>query len=402
MKNTPLNGTKLAVLFMLTYMVSYLTRTNYGAVVVEMVSDTGYTKAALSAALTGSFITYGTGQILVGYLGDRIQPKKLVSLGLLVTVAMNLLLPLCRSPWQMTLIWSINGFAQAFMWPPLTKLMVCSFTGAAYSRAMVMVSYGSSIGTIVVFLLSPLLISLLGWRYVFWFCAICGGVMILAWNRWCVELPAAEAVVHVKQTGTGKFTVTPMLLVIMLAIVFQGALRDGVTTWTPSYISEIYNLGSETAILSSVILPLFGMACHTLASWLFERVFRNPLISGGVLFGCSAAAAVGLYFMTGNQAIGSVLCLAALSGGMHGVNLMLICMIPRYFRERGHVSLVSGLLNSCTYIGSAVSTFGVALLTERIGWKPTVGLWAVTAIVGTALCLAAVPSWKRSMESVRK
>ena len=47
-------------------------------------------------ALTGSFITYGTGQIISGVLGDRISPKKLVSRGLLVTVLMNVLLPFLR------------------------------------------------------------------------------------------------------------------------------------------------------------------------------------------------------------------------------------------------------------------------------------------------------------------
>jgi len=395
MTNRKKGPLSLALLFMLTYMVSYLTRTNYGAVVVEMVSATGHSKSALSAALTGSFITYGLGQILVGWLGDRIQPKKLVTLGLGVTVAMNLLLPFCAAPWQMAVVWSCNGFAQAFMWPPITKLMVYQFQGEEYSRAMVLVSYGSSMGTILVFLLSPVLIALLGWRWVFWFCGLCGLLMLLGWNKWCPELAVSGSLEEKRGASSGKFRLSPMLATVMLAIVFQGALRDGVTTWTPSYISEMYHLGNETAILTSVFLPLFGMACHTLASWLFEKVFRNPLISGGAMFGAGAVAAVALYLFTGNQAVGSVVCLAALTGCMHGVNLMLICIIPRYFRESGHVSLISGLLNSCTYVGSAISTYGVAVLTEQVGWKPTVGLWALIAAAGTVLCFAALPAWKR-------
>ena len=68
----------MALLFAITYMVSYITRTNYGAIVSNMVEQTGYTKDLLSMALTGSFITYGTGQIVSGILGDRFSPKKLV------------------------------------------------------------------------------------------------------------------------------------------------------------------------------------------------------------------------------------------------------------------------------------------------------------------------------------
>ena len=55
--------TRIAVLFTLMYMISYITRINYGAIISEMVTDTGYTKDLLSLALTGSFITYGAGQI---------------------------------------------------------------------------------------------------------------------------------------------------------------------------------------------------------------------------------------------------------------------------------------------------------------------------------------------------
>ena len=106
------------LLFALTYMVSYMTRINFGAVISAIVEQTGMTKTMLSYAVTGSAITYGLGQILCGYIGDRISPKRLVFIGLLTTVCMNLLIPLCRNNVQMTVVWCINGLAQACMWPP--------------------------------------------------------------------------------------------------------------------------------------------------------------------------------------------------------------------------------------------------------------------------------------------
>ena len=397
MKTKAVSGRKLSILFMLTYMVSYLTRTNYGGIIVEMVSATGFSKAALSVALTGSFITYGAGQIIVGILGDRIQPKKLVTLGLLVTVAMNIVVPFCTAPWQMALLWSVNGFAQAFMWPPIVKLMVSLLNEKEYRQGSVLVSFGGSIGTILIFLLSPAVISIGGWKWVFWGAAACGVLMILAWNVWCPELPKAAITVQKQETASDGFRLTPLLLMIMVAIVLQGALRDGVTTWTPSYISEIYHLGNGTAILSSVILPLFGMLCHAVASWLYSRFHGNPILCGGVMFGAGTAAAFLLYFLTGKFAVPSLLSIAMLAGCMHGVNLMLISMVPRFYRNTGRVSFVSGLLNAYTYVGSAASTYGIALLTEQVGWKPTILVWAVIALCGTALCLGAVPAWKRKM-----
>ena len=54
------------VLFTLTYMVSYMTRINLGAVITAIVEESGMPKTMLSAAVTGSAIPYGVGQILSG------------------------------------------------------------------------------------------------------------------------------------------------------------------------------------------------------------------------------------------------------------------------------------------------------------------------------------------------
>ncbi len=115
--------TSLTVLFMITYMVSYITRINYGAVISEMETESGISRTLLSMALTGSFITYGAGQIISGILGDRFSPKKIIAIGLVATSAMNVLIPLCENAYQMLAVWCVNGFAQALMWPPMVRLL---------------------------------------------------------------------------------------------------------------------------------------------------------------------------------------------------------------------------------------------------------------------------------------
>ena len=63
--------TRLMLLFMATYLVSYLTRVNYAAVVTEIADAEGMLRSVASLALTGSAVTYGVGQLLSGWLGDR-------------------------------------------------------------------------------------------------------------------------------------------------------------------------------------------------------------------------------------------------------------------------------------------------------------------------------------------
>ena len=157
----------ISVIFALIYMVSYLTRVNFGAIISEMERATGVGKNMLSLSLTGSFVTYAAGQVISGILVDRFSPKKMISVGLLLTTGMNFLIPLCNSPYLMLVVWCINGFAQSMMWPPIVKMMTGLFDGEEYRKAAAIVSWGSSVGTMLVYLISPMVILMLDWRWVF-------------------------------------------------------------------------------------------------------------------------------------------------------------------------------------------------------------------------------------------
>lgn len=83
----------ISIFFMLCYFISYVTRINYGAIISEMESARHISKSLLSLALSGSAVTYAAGQIISGYLGDKFQPKRLIFIGLLTTVATNIAVP---------------------------------------------------------------------------------------------------------------------------------------------------------------------------------------------------------------------------------------------------------------------------------------------------------------------
>lgn len=393
---------ELVLLFTFLYFTSYITRINYGAVISEMEKTTEMTRTMLSMALTGSFITYGAGQIVSGICGDRFSPKRLITYGLCLTVLMNVLIPFCPNAYIMLGVWCVNGFAQAFMWPPLVKLMTTLLTEEDYKASSVKVSWGSSFGTIAVYLLSPVIIALSGWKAVFFVSAICGIVMILVWNRFCIDIEVKPntAVKSVKETNVAKprhMLFNPLMICVMLAIVLQGMLRDGVTTWMPSYISETYDLSNIVAILTGVVMPIFSILTFQVTSRLYRKVLTNPMTCAGVIFGVGAIASLALVFFTGKNAALSVAFSALLTGSMHGVNLILICMVPAFFNKYGNVSTVSGILNSCTYVGSAISTYGIALISEKFSWSFTLLIWLIIALFGTLLCLVNIIPWRKKM-----
>lgn len=391
-----LSSGAVAYLFMITYVISYVTRINYSAVLVEMVATTSFTKTALSVALTGNFIAYGTGQIISGFIGDKMQPKNLAFAGLGLSVLMNIAIPFCANPTWMAVFWSINGFAQAMIWPPMVRLMVNIFEGDEYRKASVKVSYGSSIGTVAVFLMAPLLISLWGWKSVFFVSAFFGVIMSVVWILLCPKVKSENnPEKSVEKAEKSAFKMDLVFILIMFAIVLQGALRDGVTTWTPTYIDDMFKLGSALAILTSVVLPIFSMFCHGFGGWLYYKVLKSPILASGMFFALGGLAAFLLFVTNGASVVVSIICIALLVGAMHGVNLMLICMVPSFYKKTGKISLISGLLNACTYVGSSISTYGVALLTDGAGWSVTVLVWTVISFLGALVCAMLIPLWNK-------
>ncbi len=392
------NAKRLTLLFALTYLTSYLTRINYGAIISEMVFSTGISKPFLSMALTGSFITYGIGQIISGALGDRVRPKLLIRTGFIITVIMNTLFPFSPNAYVMTAIWCVNGFAHSLMWPPLVRMMTALMTVDEYKAATVRVSWGAYIGTILVYLCSPLIIESFGWKYVFFISAVCGAVMLVLWQLLAPDVISEKRQVSdVCSSGISSKSifVSPALILIFFAIICQGALKDGVTTWMPSYISETFKLESSTAILSGVVLPIFSILSTQAALTLHSKALKNPVVCAIVIFTLGSLSALVLALFSNSLAVLSIVFSAALTGCMHGVNLMYISMLPAYFKSVGKVSFASGLLNSFSYVGSAVSTYGIAVLSESRGWSFTITAWLVVALLGTAASILALRPWNK-------
>ncbi len=282
----------LTMLLTDVYFVSYLTRVNYGAVVSEIVAVEGIRKSAASLALTGSAVTYGAGQLVSGCLGDRIELRRMVCCGLCITILANLSIPMCHTVAPMAAVWTVNGFAQSLMWPPLVRLMTAFLSEEDYRRTCVQVSGGSAVGTAAVYLISPLLIRLSGWRSVFTACAAAAVVMLLVWLRRCPRLPAEDGHDFPGNSCPRQaFRFSGLLAVIMVCILLEGMLREGITTWMPSFISESFHLSSSISILTGVILPLFTIFMYNLTGVIYEKAVPNAIRLSALLFLTASGAA---------------------------------------------------------------------------------------------------------------
>ena len=406
----------LTFLTSFAYFCSYMTRINYKTVLEAVMAEEHYAKDEASVVLTGLFITYGLGQLVSGWLGDRVNPKYLMCGGLVLASSMNLLLPVFSSSIPlMTAVWCVNGFGQAFMWPPIIKLLNNFLSPEHYLHASMKVSWGSVAATVLLYLTCPLLLTVTGWKSVFYACAAIGiaGAVYLFVRITGLEkkYPGAGKEETVTDAGAPAETKPKMpgriygfFAILLLGIVLQGMLRDGVDSWMPTYVKDTFDLGTKVSILTGVILPVFTLISYTAATWVYEKWLKNEMTAAAVFFVLSGVCSGLLLLLRvlfpeaggfGIVTVLSILLFALIVGSMHGINLIFTCFIPRRFRKFGNISWISGLTNFATYVGSAVSTYGFAVITQRLSWNWTIFTWIAISVLGVGVCFAGLVPWLR-------
>ena len=403
---------KIAYFLAAVYFTSYCMRVNLAVMLVKICSEMQVEKSALAIVITGLTIAYGTGQVVSGFLGDRFQPKHIIPAGLFLAVVCNVGIFFSSTIPAMTVIWSINGFAHALLWPPIVRLMSTYLPAEDYSFAAVRVNQGSSIATLSLYLFCPLLLGVMEWRTIMLLCAAWGAVMVVLWF---ILYPRVfkEAYVQTDKTEAPapdfKTTKNPIPLyifgaiaLIMPGIMLQGMLRDGVTNWMPSFLLETFHLSEENSIVSTVVLAIFTMISYSAFSILQKRFFKNEVTCASAIFAGSAIICALLFavnkFFPNAALIPSLVLMALTVAAMHGINLMLISIVPRRFAVFGKVSTYSGILNASTYVGAALSTYGFAALAETFDWNFTILTWVAISFVGAVVCFFGARIWQRHLD----
>lgn len=138
----------LCFLCCLAYFMSYLTRINYAACMVELQSALQIGKSIAGLPVTACFLSYGLGQIICGFLGDKMKPQLMIFAGLAGACACNLTVALIPRMEVITPVWCANGFFQAMLWPPMVRIMAECLSDKWYRHCCVLVSMASSAATI--------------------------------------------------------------------------------------------------------------------------------------------------------------------------------------------------------------------------------------------------------------
>lgn len=394
--------TLLFVLCWIAYFTSYLGRLNYSSAMTVMIRETVLSKSQAGFISMTYFFAYGIGQLLNGFLGDKVNPRKMIFLGLSISGAANLIMGCFADFGIMAAVWCINGYAQAMIWPPIIRIFAEMLEEKTKLRFCINIISTQALGTLASYLLSAAVIYLNGWNGVFFAAAALLIAAALLWDikfrkieKFSMEYGIVGGTEDGIKSGSRKENQVPFLslltgsgiLVILIPVIVHGVLKDGVTSWVPTYISETFLTSPALSILVTTVLPVINLTGAYAAQYLYRKWKKQETKTAACFFLAATVSLLCLWLFGSKSLLLTVILLSVITASMMAVNTIFVNLLPLRFERAGRVSTVSGFLNSMAYLGCAISTFTIGILVQNNGWENTILSWLGITFLALIMCI---------------
>lgn len=397
----------LFILCALTYIVALFGRMSYSAVMAELIAGEGFSKSQAGLVGTALFASYGLCQVLSGFLGDRITPRRLIFTGVLGSGLINLLMGTVHTLTPMLTLWALNGAFQSLIWSPIARILSEILPPETRRRACANIGVAYPSATILAYLAAALLLKFSSWHMVFY---VSGGMMLVAAAVWLIRMgyyerqtqrhgPLETIVLSAQKSdicgSLWRILLVSGALFAAFGALTSGLLRDGIQSWVPTFMTERFGLSTSLSVALAIALPAVNIAGVFGIRWLYEHRIQNEMRGAAGFF---AAGFMGLVLLLPlsnlGAATGSLLLMTFTSTCMMGASTMFISFMPIHFGLVGKASSATGVLNCATYIGSALSSYGVGKIAEHFGWNAAIVFWIAFTVVALLLARLGARKWQ--------
>lgn len=393
----------------IVYAASYFIRTCYAAAIAPIVAEGHFSKSEIGLVGTAFFICYGAGQLISGLIGDKVNPFFMIIFGAAAGGFCCFLMPLAASMPVMLFIWGANGVFQSMLWSPILRIFSETIDKSLSKKAILNVSLSLPVGTICAYLVSTFIIKYSGWQLVF----ISGGiiiilsavlvVLVLLYSKKDLSVKAKtksydfedKSNVPKGKQGVLSLAVLSGLFIIMLPSFLHGMMRDGITNWVPTMITELYGVSPSFSVFLTIVLPVFNAFGAYAVVPLYKKLGENEMKTAGVV-GALALVPLLLLLLKNRMSVYVIIVLLALTTSvMYALNYLIISLVPVRFSKFSCTSSVSGILNSAAHIGCAVSSYGFGAVSEKAGWNAVIIIWIAAALMTALLSFLSNIKWNR-------
>ena len=395
--------TLIFILCLIAYSCAYLNRLHLSIALPSITESLGIGNDGAGVITMSFFWTYAIGQLVSGWLGERIPPKFMIGVGLGMSSVCCFFLSFMNTTLGISLMWALNGVFQSMLWAPIMKVISNNFTGEKLQTASFGISFSLVIGHMVAWASSSAFDMIFeNWRIIFIVPAVVVALFVVVWFILFKEGDSKQENKEIKSSkGSGfgflKIKYMPAIFLILMGLCLtHGIVKEGVGTWFPTLLKEFFNITDESAIAVLIIVPVINFAGLLLTKFVSNKTGANSFFMLTVLYIVTVIASLILYFCQIIPLIVLVL-IILLEGLMYATNPVLTTFIPVSFTKYNCVSTIAGAMDCIIYVGAAIATFVTGLIAPDTGtvegssnWSGVFLLWLGTMAVGLVLSVLLV------------
>lgn len=399
---------KMFWLMWITYASFYLCRVNISIAMPKIMEEYGLTKSEMGLILSSLFLLYAIGQFINGQLGDKLNSRKIITLGLLSSAILNVVFGFNTGIlFIMVIIWGLNGYFQSMGWGPTVKAMANWFPVKTRGRISGLLGTSYIIGGAFSWFLAGTIIKYFNWRYVFWFPSIFCILIAIHWYIRArnapeeVGLPTLEEQEkgfenrnirkdnHIGFRNTLKITLlNPSIWFAGFALFGLNIVRYGFMSWAPTFMFEEQGATISLAAYKAIAFPLAGGLGAVFAGWMSDKVFKSR--RAPVAFIMLILLAIFSYFFKicpSDNWLLSLIILLFIGFFTFGPHILLVAALPADLGTRKAASSVTGFIDGMGYLGAGLTGVGTGYLVDKFGWDAGFYFWISGAIFAAIMTL---------------
>ncbi len=399
---------KMFWLMWVTYASFYLLRVNISIAMPEIMKEFSLTKTSMGLVLSALFLLYAIGQFINGQLGDKLNSRRIITLGLLCSAVLNIIFGFTGGILGlMIVIWGLNGYFQSMGWGPTVKAMANWFPLKTRGRISGRLGTSYILGGAISWLLAGTIIKYFNWRFTFWLPSIFCIFIAIHWLVRArnapeeVGLPSLEDQEkgienneirkdeHIGFNNTLKITLlNPYIWFAGFGLFGLNIVRYGFMSWAPTFMFEEQGATISLAAYKAIAFPVAGGLGAVFAGWASDRIFKHRRAPVAFIMLILLAISCYLYrFVPGDNWVVSLIILLFIGFFTFGPHILMVAAIPADFGSRKAASSVTGFIDAMGYLGASLTGVGTGYLIEKIGWDAGFYFWIFGAIFSAIMTL---------------
>ena len=391
------------------YMITYIDRVVISSAVPSIQKEFGFSIVTMGWILSSFQWAYALFQIPGGWLGDRIGPRRALTLIVSWWSLFTCATVLAWSAASMALIRFLFGMGEAGSFPIATRSLSCWMLPTERGFAQGATHAGSRLGGALTPAVVVLIIARYGWRTAFICCGSLGLIWAAAWYWYYRDTPDEHPSTNAeerelirsslelargcknRQTIPWKHIVLSPQMWILCSMYFCYAYNLSVyLAWFPKYLNDHRGFNLHQMGYYASLLLLAGTVGDVFGGWISDlwarrsgdlRTARRLVGAGGFLLSALSMIPASLTSDPLTSVWFSCLAIFGLESTV-GVSWAITLDIGA-----DSAGSVSAVMNTCGNIGGAIGSALSAYLVVYLGWKAPFLVMAGLSFLGAVLYL---------------